>query len=358
MTILNGGRHASVIEWLPDGEGFIVKNKQKCLDEVLSVYFGISKYPSFTRRLKRWEFVHHQQGHKTASYFHPLFRKCNPGLCMEMRCHPQKKYPQSVDTGRRSTSTDTDHNETEQDGFGREPTMRKMNHGRPSSKGSGDHIHLPPTPPIVPRTTHTPPPPHAAAFYPFPNESGGRFIQPAPVLPQQNYPNNFQNAYVQTPQNYGTHFQNQTQNMPNMHIVPAPGSRPRPSPLPGPPQLSNMIVHQSNPPPQPSFPPPPQHNPHFNYQSQHQYVHQVPTGNPLQNQGYSHHMHHISNGMPHYTNIPGPAPPNMPLQAMPPPGSPGTNHYFYPNQDQQYNNHQVPTINNAEPGTFNSYQYQ
>ena len=101
MSILNEGKHTDVIEWLPDGNGFVIKDKKKCLEQVLSVYFGLSKYPSFTRRMKRWAFVHHQRGHKTACYFHPYFSRQNPSMCLEMKCNPQKKYGARSKTSRR-----------------------------------------------------------------------------------------------------------------------------------------------------------------------------------------------------------------------------------------------------------------
>lgn len=92
MGILNSGDNTDLIEWLPDGCGFVIKDKKKCLDQVLSIHFGMSKYPSFTRRLKRWDFVHNQRGNKVAFYFHRLFRREDPDACKEMKSIPQKKY--------------------------------------------------------------------------------------------------------------------------------------------------------------------------------------------------------------------------------------------------------------------------
>jgi hypothetical protein len=68
-------------------------DKERCLKEVLSVYFGMNKYPSFTRRLKRWAFVHHQRSRTAACYFHPLFTRTNPPTkCLNIRCFRQRRY--------------------------------------------------------------------------------------------------------------------------------------------------------------------------------------------------------------------------------------------------------------------------
>jgi len=94
MTILNSGSHEGVIEWLPTGDGFTILEKERCVSEVLDVYFGISKYASFTRRLNRWNFIFHHKGNKKALYFHPQFSRSSPTSCSQMRPKPQKNYNQ------------------------------------------------------------------------------------------------------------------------------------------------------------------------------------------------------------------------------------------------------------------------
>ena len=94
MGILQSESHEGVIEWLPNGDGFAILDKKKCLSEILFVHFGISKYASFTRRLNRWNFIFHQKGNKSALYFHPLFCRDSPSLCMKMAPKPQKNYNQ------------------------------------------------------------------------------------------------------------------------------------------------------------------------------------------------------------------------------------------------------------------------
>mmetsp|Transcript_11498 Transcript_11498/g.21502 ORF Transcript_11498/g.21502 Transcript_11498/m.21502 type:complete len:341 (+) Transcript_11498:177-1199(+) len=95
MDILSNEKYQDILQWLPQGDGFIIHDKQRCADEVLPHHFGtVSKYSSFTRRLNRWNFIFQQKGNKKALYFHPLFVRANPSLCLNMRPRRQKNYNQ------------------------------------------------------------------------------------------------------------------------------------------------------------------------------------------------------------------------------------------------------------------------
>ncbi|GFH57888.1 hypothetical protein CTEN210_14364 [Chaetoceros tenuissimus] len=105
MAILNNNQYRGVIEWIPSGDGFMISDKKRCVREVLMRHFGLSKYESFTRRLNRWNFIFHNKGNKTALYFHPLFLRRSPELCLKMRPKPQKNYNRKKKTtGSRSAS--------------------------------------------------------------------------------------------------------------------------------------------------------------------------------------------------------------------------------------------------------------
>ena len=245
MTILNEGSHSDVFEWLPDGNGFVVKDKKKCLDEVLSVYFGISKYPSFTRRLKRWEFIHHQQGHKTACYFHPLFRKRNPTLCLDMRCNPQKKYCKN---GHKESSTQLNPS------------------GRKSLSPNKQSIYLPP-PPLLPRTET---PCAAAPHLPFPNGIRSRTIQAVPEQRTTGLQFHTNNCLDTT-----TVHQNHAANTPNLYLNPGL-YRYTPTGI-------NSTIFHTHP---RSFPVHP--NPHFSFHAHNQFLSQLPSRNGFHNHGYQH----------------------------------------------------------------------
>ena len=92
MEILNEDCYKGIMEWLPDGSGFVILNKKRCQKEVLPLYFKLTKYSSFTRRLNRWNFMLRKHGHSKALYFHPFFTMTDPQLCLKMRPKPQKNY--------------------------------------------------------------------------------------------------------------------------------------------------------------------------------------------------------------------------------------------------------------------------
>jgi hypothetical protein len=55
MEILGDERSAGIIEWLPHGRAFVVKDRAAFADRILPVYFSRqAKYSSFTRKLNRW----------------------------------------------------------------------------------------------------------------------------------------------------------------------------------------------------------------------------------------------------------------------------------------------------------------
>lgn len=64
--------HTGAVAWLPDGKGFVILRKQYFSDKILPLYFGRSKYTSFTRRLMRWGF---RRGDRAGVYCHDLFTR-------------------------------------------------------------------------------------------------------------------------------------------------------------------------------------------------------------------------------------------------------------------------------------------
>jgi HSF-type DNA-binding len=55
MEILSDPQSSGIIEWLPHGRAFVVKDRALFAEKVMPVYFSRhAKYSSFTRKLNRW----------------------------------------------------------------------------------------------------------------------------------------------------------------------------------------------------------------------------------------------------------------------------------------------------------------
>jgi HSF-type DNA-binding len=55
MEILSDPRSAGIIEWLPHGRAFLVRDRALFAEKVMPLYFSRhAKYSSFTRKLNRW----------------------------------------------------------------------------------------------------------------------------------------------------------------------------------------------------------------------------------------------------------------------------------------------------------------
>jgi len=98
MVILSDSDNKDAISWLPDGSGFVILNRKKLLSRILPLYSKLSKYTSFTRRLKRWGFVCSSRGPGICFHSHKLFFRDYPELSLRMRCqqtaakHSQQGY--------------------------------------------------------------------------------------------------------------------------------------------------------------------------------------------------------------------------------------------------------------------------
>eukprot|EP00979_Chaetoceros_neogracilis_P017236 scaffold10193_cov238-Chaetoceros_neogracile.AAC.2 len=92
MQILENDQLSDIIAWHPNGEGFIVKDKERLESEVLPSFCREAKYTSFNRRLKRWDFRIQRRGHKKSSYFHPLFFRNDYESLKRLHPLPQKAY--------------------------------------------------------------------------------------------------------------------------------------------------------------------------------------------------------------------------------------------------------------------------
>ena len=96
MEILSCEEHADVLGWISHGKGFIIYKKKKFSSEVLPKYFKQSKFTSFTRKLNRWGFSRVTRGPETGSYYHKLFLRDQPDLCLQMSCQNTRQTNNSL----------------------------------------------------------------------------------------------------------------------------------------------------------------------------------------------------------------------------------------------------------------------
>ena len=92
MEVLTNDEDSDTISWLPHGRSFIIYKKKKFASQVLVKYFKATKFTSFTRKLNRWGFTRVTRGPEMGSYFHKLFLRDNPELCLRMNSLTSSKY--------------------------------------------------------------------------------------------------------------------------------------------------------------------------------------------------------------------------------------------------------------------------
>jgi len=96
MEVVSNESHSDIISWLSHGRGFMIYKTKEFVDNVMPKYFKQTKFPSFTRKLSRWGFHRVQRGPEVGVYYHDLFKRDAPRLCLQIRCLPNRleKPPQ------------------------------------------------------------------------------------------------------------------------------------------------------------------------------------------------------------------------------------------------------------------------
>lgn len=85
MEVLDRSDMDHIITFLPHGRAFIVMHTQELREVVLPRFFKQSKFMSFTRQLNLWGFKRITKGPDAGAYYHELFLRGRPLLCMLMR---------------------------------------------------------------------------------------------------------------------------------------------------------------------------------------------------------------------------------------------------------------------------------
>jgi len=85
FDIVSSEGNNQIISWLPNGKGFMIHDKQLFANIILPAYFDGAKFTSFTRRLKRWNFVRVQRGPELGAYYNESFVRDKSEQVLKMR---------------------------------------------------------------------------------------------------------------------------------------------------------------------------------------------------------------------------------------------------------------------------------
>lgn len=77
----------------------MIHKKKVFASEVLPKYFRGTRFTSFTRKLNRWGFTRVSRGPETGAYYHQLFQRDKPDLCLQMTSQSGNKYQSTAMQG-------------------------------------------------------------------------------------------------------------------------------------------------------------------------------------------------------------------------------------------------------------------
>ncbi|OEU20893.1 hypothetical protein FRACYDRAFT_155230, partial [Fragilariopsis cylindrus CCMP1102] len=83
--MLENVEDTSTVSWLSHGRAFLVRRPTEFTSKIMPRYFRQTKLTSFQRQLNLYGFRRLTQGADSGAYYHELFLKGRPQLCLRMQ---------------------------------------------------------------------------------------------------------------------------------------------------------------------------------------------------------------------------------------------------------------------------------
>lgn len=101
LEVAEENHWAEIVSWLPDGNGFCVRDRDRFVEEVLPNFFGHTKWKSFLRQINLYHFQRLRRGVGQTSaeviYMHPSFVRGRRDQCFSIRRDPSApSSPRSI----------------------------------------------------------------------------------------------------------------------------------------------------------------------------------------------------------------------------------------------------------------------